>query len=340
MQLKTSKIIESFHERFKKKLNFQDYTSLTAPTVFFGVYGSGDINAIKNHVGLKIVWPAGSDIHNVDKVADIANVIIAESKWIEKDLRAMGILYESISLCLDDLYAWKPVPLGDSLYWYGAHNSKYGKKYLPAVKNAFPDLDIIVLDMKSTPKEKMPEIYAKCFAGVRPVEHDGMSMTVAEMSLMGRFTIWNGDGPFAVPFQGLEGLIEAIKRLRTASWNYKLLAKRSRGYFIENERRWCDLVLKLCGTSELDATGIFHESIGRCGSIFRIQRKSDIEKIGGLGEKQFERKWFSEQMIKLGKRQLITSKNSGFVASEFKNIDKRKGYIHGVEFNTRDKTTH
>jgi len=340
MQLRTSKTIQSFHERFRKKFNFQNYTSLTAPTVFFGVYSLNDIKAIRNHIGLRIVWPAGSDVVNVDKIADVANIIIAESRWIEEDLKKMEIAYESISLCLDDLYAWKPVPLGDSLYWYGGHLSKFGKKYLPVVKSAFPNLDIIVLDHNNVSRNEMPEVYKKCFAGVRPVEHDGMSMSVAEMGLMGRMSVWNGSGPFSIPFRGEEGLIEAIRDLRKANYNYKLVAKRTRGYFIENERKWCDLVLKLCGTDELDATGIFHESIGRCASIFRIQRKLDIEKIGGLGQNQFERKWFSAQMQKLGKRQLITSKNSGFVANEFKNIDKRKGYAQEVEFLTHDKSTH
>jgi len=285
------------------------------------------------------VWLAGSDVVNVDKIADVANVIIAESRWIEDDLKKMGISYEPISLCLDDLYAWKPMPLGDSLYWYGAHNSKYGKKYLPAVKKAFPDLDIITLGIHSVPKEQMPDIYAKCFAGVRPVEHDGMSMTVAEMALMGRMSVWNGGGPFSMPFQGETGLIEAIRGLRKANHNYKLVAKRARGYFIENEKKWCNLVLKLCGTTELDVAGIFSEDRGRCASIFRIQRRRDIEKIGGLGQSQYERPWFSDQMQKLGKRELITSKNSGFVAAEFKNVDRNKGYAPGIDYHTYDKRT-
>lgn len=336
MQLRTSKTIESFHDRFRKKYNFEEYVSLDRPTLFLGVYSHNDRVAIEKHQGIKIVWFAGSDIlTSKDTLFLRGAVIVAESKWIEEDLYNLGLKYISISLFMDDIYAWKPVPHGNSLYWYKAHTSKYGKRYYPVIRKAFPDMDIITNDNQTTPKEKMPEVYAKCFAGIRPVDHDGMSQTVAEMALMGRITIYNGDGPFSMPYLDENGLIEAIRTLR-AGYNYKLISKRARGYFITNEAKWCEFVLRLCGTSELGVTGIFEEDKGRCASMFRIQRKSDIDKIGGLGSEQFERPWFSEQMSKLNKKELVTSKNSGFVASEWKAVNN-KGYPKDLEYITHDK---
>jgi len=91
-----------------------------------------------------------------------------------------------------------------------------------------------------------------------------------------------------------------------------------------------------CGIEECDAAGIFSEDEGRCGSIFRIQRSSDIKKIGGLGTEQFERPWFSEKIKSLGKKQLITNKASGWIATEWKGTGN-KGYAAGINFHTYDK---
>lgn len=348
MQLKTSKIIQSFHERFRKKFSFEEYRSKEKPAVFFGLYTNSDRHSFSNHVGPKILWLAGSDairmlrhykFNKIDKNNFKKCTIIAESEWIKKDLDVMGLNYHEISFCLDDLYKWKPEPLGDSLYWYGGGQTKYGKEYMGIVRETFPDLPILVLDHKSIAYEQMPEFYKKCFAGIRLVEHDGFSQTVAEMGLMGRPTIWNGKCPASINYKNIDDVLKIIEGLRRADWNYKLLAKRTRNFFIENEKKWTNLILDLFNTDELDAANIFHEDPTRCGSIFRIQRTSDIYKIGGLGDKQFERRWYMMRMKELGKKSLITSKHSGFIVSEFKNIDKNKGYLPGIEYNTHDRTT-
>lgn len=340
MQLLTSKSIFFFDDIFRKKLPFKEYNSLDEPTLFFGVYSNGDVRKIIEHSGIKIVLLNGSDSLRTEAIKSINDgktIFIAGSKWVADDLDKIGIKYEKISFFIDDIYNWKVEPLGTSLYWYNANNSRYGKRYLPEIKRAFPDLDIIIHDNNTVPRNEMPDIYKKCFAGIRPVEHDGQSHTVSEMGLMGRMSIWNGDGPFSVHYEGINGLIEAIRRLRRG-YSPKLVSKRTRGYFVDQERKWSDLILRVCGTDEMGIAGIFDDSKGRCGSIFRIQRKSDIERIGGFGESQFERPWFYEQMNKLGKKTLITSKNSGFIASEFKNTDKMKGYPNH-NFQTHDKTT-
>jgi len=330
MQLRTSPVIYSFHEAFKKKFNFKEYTSPDEPTVFFGLYRKNDIRAVQEHRGLKIIWFAGVDAVKGKTLrylrAKENAVFIAESKFIEDDLSTAGIEHESISLYMDDMYRWKPEPLGKSLYWYNAGQSRYGKQYLPAVRKAFPDLDIIIHDgNEAVPREEMDKVYAQCFANMRLLEHDGMSQSVAEAGLMGRMSIYNGNGPFSVPYEGPEGVIEAIKRLRQG-YNPKLIAKRSRGYFMENEAKWADLVLRLCGTSELDHTGIFKEDHGRCGSIFRIMRRDVVDKLPKkFGDQQFERPYIDEQMIRLGLKQITTNKESGWANSEFKNTGN-KGY--------------
>ena len=52
--------------------------------------------------------------------------------------------------------------------------------------------------------------------------------------------------------------------------------------------------------------------------------------MGGFGSEQFERPWFREQMMKLGKKNLITSKHSGFVVNEWKGVGN-KGHEDGFK---------
>lgn len=340
MQLLVSKTIIFFDEILRKKFDFEEYTSLDKPTLFLGVYSNGDAKRIINHNGIKIVLLNGSDSSNVEIIKSINDgktVFIAGSKWVEKDLDIAGVKYERMSFCFDDLYNWDPEPLGDSLYWYNAYSSKYGKKYLDIIRKALPDLNIIINEHTTTPRSEMANVYKKCFAGIRLTEHDGMSQTVAELGLMGRISIWNGGAPCSESFNDVEDIVRTIRRLRKG-YNYKLISKRTRQYFVEAETQWAELILRLCGTDELGVTGIFHEDRGRCGSIFRIMRRELVESLPEkFGKDQFERPYISEQLKSRGLKELITSKNSGFVVSEWKGVNN-KGYAPGFkDFHTYDK---
>lgn len=334
MQLRTSKTIASFHENFKKKFNFEEYTDKARPVLFFGLYGKNDWKEIANHTGGKIIWFAGSDSSILltewkEGRTDLSFLngatIVSESDWISRDLDEMGLNYKKISLLMDDLYKWKACPLGTALYWYRANTSKHGKDLCAAVRRAIPDLEIITNDLLSVPKEEMPSVYAKCFAGVRPVEHDGQSQTVAEMALMGRVSLYNGSGPFSCGFSDINSLIEHIKELR-CGYNEKVVAKRSLGYFGAQEAKWTELVLSLFGFDEILAADVFEKDPKRPGSIFRIMRKKVVNSLPDkFGTDQFERPYISKMMEERGLDSLITRKKSGFFALEFKN-DGNKGY--------------
>lgn len=335
MQLKTSQSIQSFHENFKKKYNFEEYTDVNKIVLFFGVYSNHDVKLIQDHKGKKIVWLAGTDATYVDKLKKLSEIkdaiFVAESDWIKNDLDIMGIKYVPISLCMDNLYNWKPCPLGDSLYWYGAKNRRYGKHFYSIIKKYFPNLNIIVADGNTYTKEQLKGVYAQCFAGIRTTEHDGMSQTVAEMGLMGRFTIWGMKTPCSLKYKGIEDVIALIDNLRVG-YNPYIVSRRCRNWFIDNERKWTELALDM---GDIDSAGIFEESKNRCGSIFRIMRKSVIDKLPNkFGDQQFERSYINEQMKKNNLKQLITSKNSGFIATEFKN-DGNKGYGNFNDYLTK-----
>lgn len=340
MQLCTSNSIKFFDAKMRSKYPFDYYVSSVEPTLFFGAYSRGDVKKIVDHKGGKIALINGSDSMRKENMVAIANSganIIAGSKWVINDLESYGIKnYTYIPFVFGNIYDWRPEPLGDSLYWYGGNQTKYGKLYQGEIRRAFPDLNIIIMDNNTVPHSAMADIYKKCFAGIRLVDHDGMSQTVAEMALMGRMSIWNGGGPFSVCYKNINNIINIIKTLREKNISPRLVSKRARGFFIDGEKQWCKLVLSLFWTKEIDVAGIFENSNGRCGSIFRIQRRSDIEKIGGLGDSQYERPWFHEQMKNLGKKELITSKNSGFIVTEFKGMDG-KGYPSYIKPHTYDE---
>ncbi len=243
MQLKVSKAINFFEEMLRNKFSFEEYTSIDKPTLFFGLYKGNDFIELQRHRGVKIAWFAGTDAlrlltavkagkQNAQELLKDATVV-AESSWIEKDLKELRIDYVSISLFIDDIYSWHSEPPGESLYWYGANTTKHGKKYVKEIRKAFPGINIITNDRLTVPHNMMPEVYKKCFAGIRMIDHDGMSQTVGEMGLMGRMSIWNGGGPMSIRYNSTEDVIEAIKTIKRG-FNHKLVTKRNRGFFIEN----------------------------------------------------------------------------------------------------------
>ena len=56
-----------------------------------------------------------------------------------------------------------------------------------------PNFKYILSNTLSLPYEKMPEIYSKCFIGLRFTNHDGNANMVQEMLSMGIPVIHNGD---------------------------------------------------------------------------------------------------------------------------------------------------
>lgn len=339
MQLRTSPTISFFGERLRKKFGFLPYEQLDKPTLFFGLYGHNDRRALVEHRGKKIVFLNGTDASYPETVQTLQENksdldIIAGSRWIAEDLQRAGLAYTLIPLVLTDIYDWPPTPLGQNIYWYGGKNSKYGKHFLKDIQAEFANRKIIILDKESLPQTAMRQIYADCFVTIRLVGHDGQSQTAAEAGLMGRYSLWNGQTPFAIQYRGLDDVIAKIHALEQG-YDYRALARRSELFFREQEATFANFIMQKVGLEAMDYVNIFKEDIERCGSIFRIQRKKDIIQIGGLGFGQFERPWYSQRMQQLGKKQIITTKNSGWVATEWKGTGN-KGYPRGVSYHTLD----
>jgi hypothetical protein len=59
---------------------------------------------------------------------------------------------------------------------------------------------------------QMPNVYSKCFLGLRLTKHDGISATVQELGMMGIKTIHNGSTPSCINYTNVKDIIEIIER--------------------------------------------------------------------------------------------------------------------------------
>ena len=195
-KLFVSEALNHFKERFQKcycKKKYQDDVC-----VFFGMYSGKDIKTLKNHKGYKFLIWGGTDcnwnyrerVNNVEiikKIPDLYHVAI--SKDIQERLHLKNI--ESIFFYLDlvDKELFKPVlKKGNSIFIYNGftkgNENIYGEKIYIEVVKRLPEFKFIYSNELNLPYEKMPEIYAECFIGLRLTEHDGNANMAQEMMAM------------------------------------------------------------------------------------------------------------------------------------------------------------
>jgi len=115
MQLRMSPTIKFFEKGFKEKYNLDDYLLIDKPTLFCGFYRQSDRFAIQNHIGLGIIYLAGSDTIEIRRVKWLNKyvkgrknfVIIVASDWIENDLKKYNIPCYKIPLLRTNINLWK-----------------------------------------------------------------------------------------------------------------------------------------------------------------------------------------------------------------------------------------
>jgi len=195
-KLFVSEELNHFKERFQKcycKKNYQDDVC-----VFFGMYSRKDIKTLKNHKGYKFLIWGGTDCNwnydirckNIQIINKIPNLYhIAISKDIQQRLYLKNIESIFLEFNLVDKELFKPISKkGNSIFIYNGFTKGkeyiYGDKIYQEVVKKLPKLNFIYSNELNSPYEKMPEIYAKCFIGLRLTEHDGNANMVQEMKAM------------------------------------------------------------------------------------------------------------------------------------------------------------
>ena len=128
-QILVSKSIIFFKDKFiEKNKNFNYYSDINKPTIFFGVYHTSDLNKIMNHKGYGLIVFGGTDTYLIKKnVRDILSKLkkldkqrfafIAQSKFIENDLKKYNINYYKNKFYLGDTKK-NPIKKGNCIYMY------------------------------------------------------------------------------------------------------------------------------------------------------------------------------------------------------------------------------
>ena len=193
----------------------QDRQDRNGPVVIFGCYGGGTKADIMNHTGLVVIVWSGSDStrlhekpHFIDFCKNNAHRVfhIAHSHWIQVDLAHFGLKYIDLVVLPGDFEGYKfEEECGGNVYHYGTHQRMwyYGTDMMKKLEKKWgggPYPKIHKTTQGSYNKKELYDIYKDCFVGVRLTEHDNMAMSVIEMGLMGRYSIFNGDVPSAVPY--------------------------------------------------------------------------------------------------------------------------------------------
>lgn len=225
-----SSAVDGHPNYFLEKFGLQPYFSDSQPAVFFGCYPYGgghprkDIEKVLNHNSLSIVVWRGGDImaalskkrkqyKSLFKKRNVRHVAI--SNFIEKDLCSIGKKYVRLNITGCYLNDFEPCPLGDSIYTYCPVGvDVYNFEIVRVLIKTLPDINFIVTGrgrQEQCDFEKIKNLYAKCFLGLRLTSHDGLSATVLQLGLMGRRCIWNGDLSNAIKYTSVEDIIRKIK---------------------------------------------------------------------------------------------------------------------------------
>lgn len=203
---------------FKAKYNLSDYMDSSKPLIIFGMYRPEDLEVYARHKSdLILVWQ-GMDAKSLSK--EWISVIkrrkathYSISHWIRNSLNSYGI--ENISMPISaTIPNLSPCPKGDCIYFYSSQLSEesanyYGEYMIDEIK-ARTGLQVIKTFHGLHTKEKIIELYKKCFINLRLTKYDGCPNTNLEMGLMGRRSVFNGNIPGSIKWNDLDDICENI----------------------------------------------------------------------------------------------------------------------------------
>lgn len=224
--INVSKALRHFESRMCKKFNLIKYNKLCDKfenVVFFGLYDKNDYTELTNHIGKKFLMWGGTDtnlkydlriniLNKIKNYYDIINLSISDN--ITNSLKKYDIISIPIYLNMVNINIFKPLEkLGKSIYIYNGftkgNEEIYGKSIYQRVIEKIPEYEYIFSNNLNVEYNQMPEIYSKCFIGLRLTEHDGNANTVQEFNAMNIPIIFNGTG--GIKWKNIDDIIKIIK---------------------------------------------------------------------------------------------------------------------------------
>jgi len=120
-----------------------------------------------------------------------------------------------IYLNIVDTNIFKPLEqLGTNIYIYNGftkgNEEIYNKSLYEQIMQKLPEFNYILSNNLSVDYEQMPNIYSKCFIGLRLTNYDGNANTVQEFNAMNIPIIFNGLG--GIKWSNIDDIIDTIKK--------------------------------------------------------------------------------------------------------------------------------
>lgn len=221
--------VKHYEPRMLIHYDLEPYADRNKPVILYGFY-PGATKALnlflsKHKSTCVVVW-AGSDamrlvdpknrglVQELRKKKNFHHIAI--SKYTAADLKKVGLPYRFLLVVSTIPGFFKPVPLGTDVFYYNSHHKGefYGVPLSEKVLSRFPGVGRqtgFSTGAGHYTFEQMPEIYARCFMGLRLTPHDGLSNTVIELGLMGRKCVCNAGYPNCIPWTTEEDIVAALR---------------------------------------------------------------------------------------------------------------------------------
>lgn len=203
---------------FRKRYELTEYADSAKPLIMFGMYRDEDFDVLRRHdAPVTLVWQ-GMDARSINpewlpflRLAHTRHISI--SHWIRNSLNAVGILNELIPVSATSANIY-PVKRGDCIYLYHSDDSPsareyYGAHLIPEIAER-TGLRIHTATLGEYGPDALRRLYADCFINLRLTQYDGCPNTNLEMGLMGRRSIFNGQIPHSIPWQGIDDICDSI----------------------------------------------------------------------------------------------------------------------------------
>ena len=215
IQSHISQSLAGLDENLILKYNLIKYTNPITTAIFFGMYRDEDYVLMCNHIGQKsIIW-FGSDALdlNPEWINEVNNCVnIGVSHQVVDTLQCYGVdaVWYPVNAVMPHM--WPNKPNGDKLFWYSGNAPEfYGESLINEIKERI-NLTIIRAGHDTFTRDQLVDVYSQCFLNLRLTAHDGSPNTNIEMGLMGRRSIYNGELPASIPWQGVDDICQSIMR--------------------------------------------------------------------------------------------------------------------------------
>jgi hypothetical protein len=214
-QVRFANEVVFFKDNFIKKWGLKDYNNINEPCLFFGVYSDNDINIIKKHKGLKIVWFTNYDKNDLEKkLIGVKDLVINHTEGLKM---YDNLNYKKTKIAIKDFSLFTPTPLGDKVYCYigkGHTGNKHGFPIVEELKKMI-NFEIIYGKLGYDINYIIKNYYNESFININITESGRSGLTtLTEMGFMGRYSISNtiDKFPCVIKYNNIEDIVGIINK--------------------------------------------------------------------------------------------------------------------------------